>query len=306
MLEDRLDHRPDRVVVADVQRLERSTRRRARRRGDEVAPELADEERAVEPMADAEAAGILPVVPPALAEDPLAAGVVALAVVAEVDGPLVVVPVVPPAGQRPRLLADVALRVTPARAEREQLHQLAAVVLVRRALLVVGPAEPEEHRRVLRDGEQELLERAEPAAAEEAVLFQHQPLGADAGVRGREPVVPDERHPLDERPARPHHPVEPPEVVVAPGVGRRDPMLVVVDGSRADEPLALRPRQRADGVVEALPREPLGLTRSRAETGAPKKPFGLNRPEAASVDGNFACGRHREIPCSASVLYVLG
>ncbi len=138
-------------MVADVDRLERTTRRRTRRRGDEVAPELADEERAVEPMADAEAAGVLPVVPPALAEDPLAAGVVALAVVAEVDGPLVVVPVVPEAGQRPRLLADVALRVAPAGAEREELHQLAAVVLVRRALLVVGPPEPEQHRRVLRD-----------------------------------------------------------------------------------------------------------------------------------------------------------
>ena len=257
-------------------------------------------------MAHREAAGVLPVEAPALAEDPLAAGVVALPVVAKVDGPLVVVPVVAPAGERPRLLADVALRVTAARAECEELHQLAAVVLVRRALLVVGPPEPEQHRRILRDCDQQLLERAEPAAAEEAVLLQHQPLGADARVRGREPVVPDERHPLDEWPARPDHAVEPPEVVVAPGVDRRDAMLVVVDRSRPDESLALRARQRADGAVQALPRELLSLTRSRAESGAPKEPLGLDGPEAASVDGNFARGRQREIPSSASALGVLG
>ena len=40
----------------------------------------------------------------------------------------------------------------------------------------------------------------ETAATEELVLFEHQPLRADAGIRGREPVVPDQRHPLDEWP----------------------------------------------------------------------------------------------------------
>jgi hypothetical protein len=85
-------------------------------------------------------------------------------------------------------------------------------------------------------------------------------------------------------------------------------MLVVVDGSWAHEALALRPRQRADGAVEPLLREPLGLTGARPETGAPKEPLGLDGPEATSVDGNFACacGRQRETPCSASALGVLG
>jgi hypothetical protein len=82
-------------------------------------------------------------------------------------------------------------------------------------------------------------------------------------------------------------------------------MLVVVDWSRADEPLAFRPRQRADSAVEALPREFLGLTGSRAETGTPKEPLGLNGPEAATVDGDFACSRQREIPFSASASCVL-
>jgi hypothetical protein len=75
---------------------------------------------------------------PALAEDPLRAGVVASRVVAEVDRALVVVPVVPPAGERPRLFADVTLGVAAARAEGEELHHLAPVVLVRRVFLVVG------------------------------------------------------------------------------------------------------------------------------------------------------------------------
>jgi hypothetical protein len=65
-------------------------------------------------------------------------------------------------------------------------------------------------------------------------------------------------------------------------------MLVVVDGSRPDEPLSLRVGQRADGAVEPLSSELLGLTGARAETGAPEQPLGLNRPEAAPVDGNFA------------------
>ena len=260
----------------------------------------------MEPVADAEAAGVLPVEPPALAEDSLVAGVVALAVVAEVDGPFVVVPVVLEAGQRTGLLADVALGVAAAGAEREELHQLAAVVLVRRVLRIVGPGEPEEHRRVLRHADEQLLERAEPLAPEEAVLLQHQPLRAHARVRGREPVVPDERHPLDQRPARAHHPVEPPEVVVPPGIGRGDAMLLVVDRGRPDEPLALRASQGADGAVEPLAGELLGLTGPRAETGAPKQPLGLNRPEPASVDRNFSCCRQREIPSSASALCVLG
>ena len=52
--------------------------------------------------------------------------------------------------------------------------------------------------------------------AEELVLVEHELLRADAVVRGREPVVPDEGHPLDELLVRAHHAVEPPEVVVPP------------------------------------------------------------------------------------------
>src|SRR3989442_241780 len=66
--------------------------------------------------------------------------------------------------------------------EREQLHHLARVILVRRSLDVPGAVQPQEHRRILRDVEQELLERAEPVGAEEPVLTEHQRLIADSIV----------------------------------------------------------------------------------------------------------------------------
>ncbi len=101
-------------------------------------------------MRHAEPARVLPRVRAALAEDLLDARVVVLRVVAEVDVALVRPPVVAEAGQRARILAHVVLAVAAARAEREQLHHLAAVVLVRRVLAVVGAVQPEQHRRVAR------------------------------------------------------------------------------------------------------------------------------------------------------------
>ena len=224
---------------------------------------------------------------PALAEDRLHALVVVRGVVAEVRRP-VLRPVVPEAGERARLLADVVLGVAAAVAEREELHHLAAVVLVRRVLRVVAPVEPEEHRRVGGHAEQEVVERAEALVPEEIVLLEHQPLRADAVVRGREPVVPDERHPLDERPGGADHPVEPPEVVVAPGVVRRERVSLLVVRRVPDELLATGIRQRVDGAVEPELGESLRLTGPRPEARAPEKPLGLRGPELPSPH----CGTH--------------
>src|SRR5918997_1167090 len=69
------------------------------------------------------------------AVDALAAAVGELAVEAEVRHADAVAPVRAPAGERARHLAHVALGVAASRAEREQLLQLARVVLVR---LVAG------------------------------------------------------------------------------------------------------------------------------------------------------------------------
>ena len=166
-------------------------------------------------------------------------GVVLLGIEAEVVRPDAVVPVVLEAGQRARLLAHVVLGVAAVGAEREQLHQLARVVLVRRLLRVLGAREPQQHRRVARDAHQQLVERAQRVLAEQLVLVQHQPLRADPVVGGREPVVPHERHALDQRPVGPDHAVEPPQVVVAPGVGGRQRAAVVVLG-RGSGQLLLR------------------------------------------------------------------
>ena len=126
-------------------------------------------------------------------------GVVELAVVAEVVRPAALGPVGAEAGQRARHLAHVALGVAAAGAEAEQLLQLARVVLVDVPAAVGGAVEPQQHRRVARDVERELLERAERVAPQQGVLAEHQGLRRPARLAGREPVVPDERHALDQR-----------------------------------------------------------------------------------------------------------
>ena len=231
-------------------------------------------------VVEAQPDGVLPVEGARLAEDALLPLVVALGLEAEVD--------VCRGRASSRCAKPVRARacsrtsrsgVAVAGAEREQLHQLAGVVLVRRPLGVLRAGEPQQHRRVLRDLAEHRVERAEREAAQQLVLVQHQLLRADAVERGREPVVPDEGHPLDERAGRPHHPVEPPEVVVAPGVARSEPAALVVARLGADELLATRPGERVDGVLEPELRQRLGLAGPRAEAGAPEQALGLRAPE---------------------------
>jgi hypothetical protein len=240
-------------------------------------------------VVDAERARVAPVEVAALAEDSLAAPVVPALVVAEAHRAEVVVPRVAPAGERAGLLAHVALGVGPAvGAEREELHQLARVVLVRRVLRVVDAGEPEQHRRVARHVRQERVEGAEAAPPEEPVLVQHQPRRPDAVPRGCEPVVPDERHALVQRLRRPDHAVEPPQLVVAPAVEGREGAAVAVVRPRALQPVAAGPRERVHGTLEPEPGQPLGLAAARAEAGAPEEALGLRLAERSAVNG-----RHR-------------
>jgi hypothetical protein len=180
----------------------------------------------------------LPVKRACSAEDALLPPVVARRLEAEVVAADPAAPVVVEAGQRPGLLAHVAFRIAASGAEGEQLHQLARVVFVRRPFRVLRPREPQQHRRVFRDLAQHRVERAERQAAQQLVLVQHQLLRADAVERGGEPVVPDERHPLHEWAGAAHHPVEPPELVVAPRVAGSECAAFVVARLRADELLA--------------------------------------------------------------------
>ena len=202
---------------------------------------------------DTELAGVFPAPVTGPPEDRLDPGVVAFrieveVVAAEFGGPFVGV-----AGQRSRLFADVVLGVGAAvGAEAEQLHHLAGVVLVRRALHVFGAVQPLQHRRVDRHRLEQVEERAEAVGAEDVRLIDHLLRFRHAAFGGREPVVEDERHPLDQRLVGADHPVEPPEVVVAPDVGGGERVAVFVGRRRAAEDGgAARPGQRLDRADQA-------------------------------------------------------
>ena len=280
--QDRVEQRAHAPAVRDVDPLERAGGAARRRRRDEVAPQLVDEERRVLAMADVQAHRVAPVEAPALAVHALDAAVVELAVEAEVVRPAAVRPVVAPAGERPRELAHVALAVAAPGAEREQLHQLTGVVLVDVPLGVVGAVEPQQHRRVARDAERELLERAERVAPQHRVLAQHQ-RGRRAVLAGGEPVVPDQRHALHERRLRADHAVQPPAVVVTPGVARRERAAVLVVRPGALQALRMRVRQRVDGAVEPALGELLGLAGLGSEPRAPQQATGFVRAEMAAI-----------------------
>jgi hypothetical protein len=186
-----------------------------------------------------------------------------------------------PAGQRTGGLADVALVV--ALGEREELHELAGVVLVRRVLVGVGEREEELHRRVARDLPQQPRERAHAVLAQHPVLAQHERRVLIA--RG-EVVVPEERELLLQRPRRSHHPVEPPQDVVAVLVEGID-RPALDRGARAEQRRAalrtvddVRDRSSSAGT-----RPVPDLLRCGAETRAPE--------EAADVG-------LRPCPCVAS------
>ena len=226
---------------------------------------------------------LLPRVLAAPAVDLLRARVVELAVVAEA-GRAGVRPVVAEAGQRPGELAHVALGVAAAGAEAEQLLQLTRVVLVDVPVVVLGPVEPQQHRRVLGDVERELLEVAERVPAQQRVLAQHQLL-RDAGLRGREPVVPDERHPLDERRLRAHHPVQPPQVVVAPRVlGRERPAVDAAGPARraASTPAASATGRHRAARAWRAPRPARAPARSPRATAAAPPALRRRRPDTTT------------------------
>jgi hypothetical protein len=208
---------------------------------------------------------VLPGEAPPLAEDLLDPGVVTLGVVADaleaVVGPLRL-----EAGHGAGGLADVILAV--ALPQREQLHQLARVVLVRRLLVGVGEREEQQHGRVDRDVAQQLGERAERAPPEQRVLAHHQ---RRVLVGDREVVVPEQGHLLHQGPRGADHPVQPPQGVVAPLVvrvqrfaldARRRPVHGLA-GAPVEDP--------AQGGGAAALGPGGGLVRARAEAGAPEE-----------------------------------
>src|SRR5437764_9187198 len=110
MAQDRLDERTDLEAAVDVGAGERGDDARGRRHGNEVAPQLRDEERGVERVLDTQPAAVAPIEVATLPEDRLCALIVQVGVESEVAG-TGAVPVVGPTRQRPRLLVNVALCV---------------------------------------------------------------------------------------------------------------------------------------------------------------------------------------------------
>ena len=229
---------------------------------------------------EAEPAGVLPVEPPALPEDRLQARVVPLGVEAKRDRPGVR-PVVPKARESARS-RHVLLGVAAVDAEREELHELARVVLVRSYFVLSA----DESQRIIAGSSVTPEERVRklPNAwrRKSPVLAQHELLRADAGVRGREPVVPDEV--IRSTRPRPDHPVEPPEDVVPPGVLRGDGVAVDAGPRAGQLPRGgLRSRStasRSPSLANAATC-PLG-----AEARTPEQPLCLACAEPTPVDRN--------------------
>ena len=148
MAKDRLHHGPDGVVAVHVQALERLLGASRRGGRDEVRPQLANEERRMALVLQAEATRVPPAKSAAPTEDLLVCRVVALGIEAEVDEAEVVVPVVRESGERTRLLTHIGFGVSTTDPDREQLHHLARVVLVWGILRVLRARQKDEHRGV--------------------------------------------------------------------------------------------------------------------------------------------------------------
>ncbi len=103
---------------------------------------------------------------------------------------------------------------------------------------------------------------------------EHQPRVADLVVGGREVVVEVEGHPLGQRRGGAHHPVEPPQHVVAVAV------VAAAAAGRRCAPLRRAARCRRAGVARASPRPPLGAP----ATGPPA----TGRSRRASTGGRSA------------------
>ncbi len=236
-------------------------------------------------MLDAESHRVFPAECAGGPEDCLAARVEAVGIEAEVRVADVVNVGRTPARQRARQFAYVGLGVSAAiRPQGEQLHQLARVVLVDRAPAVPDPVKPDQHRRIDRDGVQQIMKGAQRSQPEQSVLLQHQRLRIDVRHRRRKPVVPEQRHPLNQGLVRAHHPVQPPEVVVSVEVIRRQRIPVLV--------VRLRPAEKASPTgrvsdstalrrpsLESLP----GAPRRGPKAGPPQQPLGLPGAEPALI-----------------------
>ena len=91
----------------------------------------------------------------------------------------------------------------------EQLEQLPAVVLVDRTVMVLAVIEPHDHRRVLRQLQQQRAETAHTVPGEHPDLVVQHLAVSQLAVAGGEDAVPEQRRLLAQRRVRGDHPVHP-------------------------------------------------------------------------------------------------
>ena len=168
-----------------------------------------------------------------------------------------------PAGERLRELRHVVLAVIlrardhVIHAEREELHELAAVVLVGPALDVGLAVQEAQHRQGPSDMSSAMsrketsgLVARSPYLRSSVFWFMKELRGRDRRARVGPVAMPEERHALHQRVARSHHAVDPAEYEIGV-VARRIERLAVTRGVAADQrALGIcrgenRPRRRA-------------------------------------------------------------
>jgi len=211
-----------------------------------------------------------------------------------------------PAGEGPRRLLQIGLAVA-ALAEGEELHQLARKVLVGRLLAAARVVEIDQHRRVARDGVQQVAEVAERVTAQQDVLAIEQGGHLHLGEAGGEVVVPEEGHHFGEGAGRHAHLGEPPGLqfaaLLASGVAQgeafglahavtlwRQPVGIPC-GWRRDGGAAGTREDRGDGLLAGQRCERLDLCRRAAETAARQQVAGLGGVERQRA---ARCSQRRE------------
>ena len=174
-----------------------------------------------------------------------------------------------------------------AHAHREELEQLPSVVLVDRAVVVVVVVEPEDHRWIAGQLQEEVLEAAETHPAEHLELVEDRPGVVGLRVGCREEAVPEQRHLLLEGAARRDHPVEP---------LRRRALRPLVEGAVQPADDVLWYHLRVHGVEKLLDRGLVALRRVALQLvprGAEPGPAHQVRHQRNVIVHSFPPGLHQ-------------
>src|SRR5579884_3157484 len=92
--------------------------------------------------------------------------------------------------------------------KRKQFHEFARIILVRRRLTALGQVEVEQHSRISRNAEQEVVEGVKGMLAQELILYNHAHVRlrpANLTIAAGKVSMPEKGHLLQQRALRPCH-----------------------------------------------------------------------------------------------------